>query len=445
MYQAKGRDCVFYILRNWKIIVVVALIGAVLMGGLDVFKTVRRWDRDKKQCEIDAIEYSDAYKIASDAASIYDAQIEANNLEIERLSGNPILDFDTEKIGTSSVFLRFDTVTYEDGSSSTMPAGIMNLYSNAINDLTDWDKVGKKGKIDGDYAKQLFFFSVDATNNIIYVRMFGETQSASDGMLKEILKELKDYKSTMESDVSSKFTVSEMNKTGKTGPDEEFANLRNGIVNKINDLNNDNVNINNVKAEIEFPVEPPTMPTKIQVAKSIVKYVVFGAGVGGCGMVALFYVLFYLNNKLHSADELEFYTGAVTMAYDFDKKNKIDRMIAKRENRGLLYSQEDAVVRTVDNIKLSCPDVSKVMFTGIDSEVQIKSIKSSLEKTKDLGIQYGLEKNILTDKVAFDHLKNYDAVVLVEKIDKISTSLIKKEVEQIEIAGKKVIGTLLIR
>ena len=85
------------------------------------------------------------------------------------------------------------------------------------------------------------------------------------------------------------------------------------------------------------------------------------------------------------------------------------------------------------------------MFTGIDSEKQIKAIKASLEKVNNLGLQYGLEKNILLDSEAYDHLKYYDAVVLVEKIDKISSTLIRKEVEQIELAGKKVAGSLVIR
>ena len=48
-------------------------------------------------------------------------------------------------------------------------------------------------------------------------------------------------------------------------------------------------------------------------------------------------------------------------------------------------------------------------------------------------------------KEAYDHLKYYDGVVLVEKLDKSNCVLIKKEIEQIETAGKKVVGNLLVR
>lgn len=445
MYQAKGRDCFFYIVRRWKSIVIVALVAAILMCGLDVYKTLRRWDRDKKQCEIDAIDYQDALKIADDAATVFDNQIEANNEEIERLQEDPILEFDIDKVGTSSVFLQFDEVDNGEGGTRPFPTGLMTLYTNALTDITDWDKVGKKGDIKGKYARELFTYTVDVTGRTIYLKIHGKTEKQSSAMLESILDQLASYTETLDSDTRACFTYSEVNKYTKVGKDEGFEIIQNGIRNTIRDLNNDNVNLNNVKAEVEYPVEPPTMPSTFDVVKSFIKYFVFGCAVGGCGMIAIYYVLFYLNNRLHSADELEHYTEANTIVYDSVKKSKLDRFIANKENRGLLYSQEEAVIRTVNNIKLAHPDVSKIMFTGIRSDEQIKAIKSSLEKTKDLGLQYGLEKNVLTDKEAFDHLKYYDAVVLVEKLDKISVSLIKKEIEQIDIAGKKVVGGLIIR
>ena len=332
-----------------------------------------------------------------------------------------------------------------EGGTRPFPTGLMTLYTNALTDITDWDKVGKKGDIKGKYARELFTYTVDVTGRTIYLKIHGKTEKQSSAMLESILDQLASYTETLDSDTRACFTYSEVNKYTKVGKDEGFEIIQNGIRNTIRDLNNDNVNLNNVKAEVEYPVEPPTMPSTFDVVKSFIKYFVFGCAVGGCGMIAIYYVLFYLNNRLHSADELEHYTEANTIVYDSVKKSKLDRFIAVKENRGLLYSQEDAVIRTVNNIKLAYPDVSKIMFTGIRSDEQIKAIKSSLEKTKDLGLQYGLEKNVLTDKEAFDHLKYYDAVVLVEKLDKISVSLIKKEIEQIQIAGKEVIGCLVVR
>ncbi len=445
MYQAKGRDCCFYIVRRWKSIIVVALIAALLMCGLDVFKTLRRWNTDKKQCEKDAIAYKEAFDIAEDRVAAYDGQIADDEKEIAILRENPIIDFDRENIGSASVFLQFDATMNEAGEPRQFPSGLMNLYSNALTDITDWDKVGKKGGIDAQYAKMLFSQSVDGSGHTIYLKIFGETQADADAMLKEILKQLNDYTNTFDADTRSSFEISEVNNMSKSGKDEGFSAIQDSVNNRIRDLINDTVNLNNIKEETEYPVEPPTMPTTMDVVKSFIKYFGFGLCAGGFGMIALYYVLFFLNGKINSSEELEFYTDANVMAYDEKKKGKLDRFIAKKETRGLLYAQDDAVIRTVSNIKLSNPDMVKIMFTGIDSEKQVKEIKKSLEKAGNLGLQFGLEKNVLTDKEAYDHLKYYDGVVLVEKLDKSNCVLIKKEIEQIETAGKKVVGNLLVR
>lgn len=445
MYLAKGRDCVFYILRRWKSILVIALIGAILMCGLDVFKTLRRWNRDKKQCEIDAIEYQDAFKIAQDQEDVYDSQIESNYAKIEELRKNPIIDYDIDKVGASSIFLQFDDVTGPEGELKPFPSGIMTLYSNALTDITDWDKVGKKGNLEGVYAKSLFSYAVDGTSRTIYLKIYGKTEKESEAMLKEILKQIDAYTDGLDADTRDSFSYSEVNSLTRVGKEDGFVAIQDGINNRIRDLNNEVVNLNNIKGDIEYPVEPPTMPTKVDVAKSFIKYFVFGFCAGAAGLVVLYYVFFYVNGKMKSSDEMEYLTGANAMVYDFNKKSKLDRFIAKKENRDLLYTQEDAVLRTVSNIKLSNPEMVKIMFTGIDSEKQIKEIKKSLEKAGNLGLQYGLEKNILTDKEAYEHLKFYDGVVLVEKIDKVNSIVIKKEIEQIELAGKKVVGNLLVR
>ena len=137
MYQAKGRDCCFYIFRRWKSIIVVALIAALLMCGLDVFKTLRRWNTDKKQCEKDAIAYKEAFDIAEDRVAAYDGQIADDEKEIAVLRENPIIGFDRENIGSASVFLQFDATLNEAGELRQFPSGLMNLYSNALTDITD--------------------------------------------------------------------------------------------------------------------------------------------------------------------------------------------------------------------------------------------------------------------------------------------------------------------
>ena len=75
----------------------------------------------------------------------------------------------------------------------------------------------------------------------------------------------------------------------------------------------------------------------------------------------------------------------------------------------------------------------------------MESIRKSLSAVKDTGITFKTEKDILTDKAAFESLIDSDAVIIVERLDKTSVALIKQEVEQIRIAGKDVVGSLILR
>ena len=103
------------------------------------------------------------------------------------------------------------------------------------------------------------------------------------------------------------------------------------------------------------------------------------------------------------------------------------------------------IQRQIANIKAQYPEATKVMFTGINADSEAESLKKALAGAKGMGFMFGIEKNILTDKEAFDHVSYYDAVVLVERADSTSIDLINKEIELINLAGKKIASSLLVR
>lgn len=445
MYQAKGRDCFYFILRRWKSILVVALIASVLMGGFDVYKTLRRWDNDEEQCRKDKIAYEDSYEIAASQDAAYDARIEEIQDEVDELNDNALVSFDRTSVGTASIYLQFIATPDETGAPRQFPAGLMSYYTNAIMDLTDWDLVASKGGLKRQEALDLFNFTVDDAGHILYLKMYGETEENAVNMLEELLNQINAYTGTLDEETRAAFTVKEVNRLSKSGQDEGFAAIQDNYTARIQNLINEITSINNLKAEIPYPAPAPTMPTTADVIKSVIKYIVFGFGCGAFAMICLYYLLFFFNGKLHSAEELGTYAGIGPNAYPAKKYGPIDRLIAKKENRGLLLDTDEAIMRTVRNIKSMYPEVNTVAFTGADSEAYVGKLKPSLEKIKDLGLRFGLERNILTDKEAYDHLAAYDAVVLVEKLDRANAVVIQREVEQIEIAGKKVAGAILVR
>ena len=446
-YQLKGRECLFYILRQWKKIIVGALLIGLALGAFRGFKTYRSWDKDAADI-VDLHrrydEYIDYYDqtIAMYQDDIADTQDSLADYSA-MLGEAAFLRYDENAIGIAQAELYFSSTTGE-----ALSDGTIELFSNVLNNELDWEKVKEAGNVETTFPDELLVVTQsENSNNVLSLKFFAEDDAMALAMLNEILSQADDVKAELNAQVGG-FEYSVVGLSAHIGRDEDFITMKAEVQDKFNDIQNHLNTVNQALEELAGPPELREMPTAPKIALSIVKHFVFGCVVGVPAMAAIFYFLFYLNGMLHSSEELSYYSEAITMAYDATGKSrfaKINRFIAKKENRGVLYSMEDAIARTASNIKAKYPDVKKVIFTGVSSEDAMESIKKSLSTVKDTGITFKTEKDILTDKATFDSLNDSDAVVIVERLDKVSIALIKKEIEQIRIAGKEVVGTLIVR
>ena len=450
IYQAKGRECLFYILRKWPKILVGAIVVALALGALKGINTARSWD--SKQADVDTImdQRDNLVEIYEESLASIDADIESKENETaayrECLDGADILRADENAVGIASVDLYFASYN-EDGTVQEFPDGTVDLFSSALTNSIDWNQIADNAGLSPYFLDQMLIVSINGDNNMLSLKMFGLNAEQADGMLNDVLSQASILKAGYVSQIPG-FDYMEMNRTSYTGRSIEYIDIRGRIQSKYNELLVATNDLYASKDELEAPPAAVYMPTKAQVALSIVKHTVLGWAIGVVVVAVLFYVLFYLNGKLHSADELAYYSDSNTMVYlstAGKKRSKLYRFIAKMENKGLLYSQKEAVLRTLSNIRTKYPEATKVMFTGVNAESEAESLKKALESAKGMGFIFGIEKNILIDKEAFDHLGYYDVVVLVEKVDSTSVDLINKEIEQIDLAGKKIAGSLIVR
>lgn len=450
IYQSKGRECFFYILRKWPKIIVGAIVIALLFGAYTGFKTGRSWDQ--KKADVESIRQAREEQVPIYEQNLADFESDIANKEAEldeyreQLNNAMFLRYDEATVGMASAELYFYSFD-EEGNPKELPAGLLDAFVTSLKDNIDWESVAESGSADINFLDELFIISANPDTNIVSLKIFSENEQSAINMISAILIEAQPVQANLASRVGD-FEYSELSRNSGEDRYGEFIEIKTRIQNHYNEIAIALQGLYDARDELEAPPEAIEMPSTNQVVKSIIKHVVFGGVVGVVAMIAIFYLLFYLNGKLHSADELAYYTGSNTMAYlsaGKKKRSKIYRLIAKKENNGLLYSQKDAVLRTVSNIKTQYPETTKVMFTGINAESEAENLKKALAGAKGMGFMFGIEKNILTDKEAFDHLSYYDAVVLVERVDKTSIELINKEVDQITIAGKEIVGSLLVR
>jgi len=267
-------------------------------------------------------------------------------------------------------------------------------------------------------------------------------------MLTEILEQAEGVKTSLEEQIDG-FDYSVISATCYTGRDGDYIAIKTEIQNQYNVLQIELSNLYKALEDVEDPPELRDMPTKRQIALSMAKYVLFGGCVGLVLMTAFFYFLFFTNGKLHSAEELSHYSGTDAIAYEsLDRKRKTQflyRVIAQKESKHLLYTGKEALTRALSNVQKLTPDCHKVMITGIDTDSELSCIKSSIKDVALNGLEIGVERNILADINSFKRIKDYDVIILVESIDRTDVSLITKEVEQMKISGKPIVGALLVR
>ena len=337
-YQLKGRECLFYILRQWSKIIVGALIFGLAFGGLRGFRTYRSWNKDKADIADLHRRYDEYIDYYDQTITMYQEDIADTQNSIAdysaMLGGAEFLKYDENAIGIAQAEFYFRSTTDE-----ALPEGTIELFSNVLSNEIDWEKVKQAGNVETTFADKLLVVAhSENSNNVLSLKFFAEDDATALAMLNEVILQATDIKAELNSQVGG-FDYSVVGLSSHIGRDEDFINMKEEVQDKFNDIQNHLNSANQSLGELAGPPELREMPTAPKIALSIVKHFVFGCVVGVPAIAALFYFLFYLNGMLHSAEELSFYSESITMAYDSTGKSrfsKLNRFIAKKENRGVL-------------------------------------------------------------------------------------------------------------
>ncbi|MBO4636387.1 MAG: hypothetical protein J5685_04495 [Clostridiales bacterium] len=451
MYKTTGRECFFYILRKWKIMLSLGIIVGILLGGYTLAKTIINWDRNKSEIEEAQAAYDEMTLYLSGVQDFYNKQIDDKQRLLEEyrssLDSNPILSYDSTNIGMAYADIVLDAFN-SDGSAREITDDYLNVFRTVVEDNLDWEAIAQNGNLDEEYVKDLYgAWYWGSTNRMMRVRFYSDNETKATAMLEEYLAQAEAMHDLLVRQMGE-FEMSSLNILSRTDNDGGFASIQQNILNKVDGYQGDIDALNETIAGLPYPAVPPQIPTPGKIVLSVGKHAAVGFGAVVVALIVLYYLLFYLNGRLHSTSESEYYSGSAAISYEPDskKKNKgIDKWIASMDTKTLLYPQAEAVHRVLLNAKLVAPEAEKIMFTGLDSDKEIQDLKNILTEIKGMSFKFGLEKNLLTNRESLDHLAVYDAVVLVEKLDKTDVELLKKEIELIRLSGKKIVGVLMVR
>lgn len=462
MYHLNFRECAFYIARKLKFVIIIMILAGFVSAGYTAYKTKKNWNNMKSD-----VEYSE--KIHNDLESAYNEKVGAltdrmgvvDQLIAEQeyvLNNTNIYSFNSENFYRSSVVIRFDfskeAVYDEEGNliseavPNELPKAFLNVYNPTLDNVIDWDKLSEISGVSSEYIKKFVSRWSNVETDLANVVCWADTEEKSMAMLKSIEDDI-NAKLVDELTPYGSFKIIFMAENVRCDSCGIITDLYEEQMEKINGLLEENQKYVDELATIEAPDYPIiVMPTPTKVAISLVKHFVFGVAIGAVLCAACLYALFYLDGRVHSENQLSFYSNSLGYTFISEKGKKLSKfskLIANWENRNVLYSQPEAFSRLIENISNYEEDISKVMITGNFSSSELESIKATLNENKVANISFGVEGDILENKVAFFNLKKYDAVVFVEDLDKSSIDMLNKKINQVTVANKKIVGCMIKR
>lgn len=447
------KDLMFRIFRKWRLIILIAFLFAILLGGYKCVKgLINQSDEEymaelKKQYQADEVKYEQLKEG-------YERDIDnftANIAYQEKYKENSILlnvDPYNKGVASADIFVKTADVPNENGITVTSidPAdSVVKAYASAVQQGGLLEEISSKMRIDLIYLKELINVKIDYDSNMISVSISYTDKEGAGEILDVILDNLNTIYPVIQEHLGQhSFAV--MNQyVGKT-TDQELANYqKQNIVN----LEATNKNLEDTEKALKALVEPvkPVELSRLSVLKMGVKYGILGGLIGAFLTVFGVCVVFIMNGRVNSNDDLKKsfglnYLGGFSEASNTKRNSAVDMWLDKLEGREIV--SDDSVYDIITAGLLGMLDIGESVFlTGLLKENRLAELNEKIsEKSSELNVGFGTD--LLHNAQTLQNLQQYDKVILVGVRGESKIRDIVKEVETVNNMKKQVMGYIML-
>lgn len=443
------RDLIFYIVKRWRPIFLIAVIFAALIGGYKLSKGVLKSQDKQYMADLQETYESDLKN--------YQMTKEGYVRKIDTLSKNIDYEEDYEKnsilfqldpykkwVAKTNIFIKIDGEN--DVISLVDPAdSLVKAYSAIIKSKSTLEEAYKENNIELRYLRELLNIEADYNSNIISISVTYKDGEGAQKILDSILESVKVSQNDVESNFSS-HSIIFMNKETSTVADQSLADRQNERIESLTEMQK---NLEETQLALDNLKEPQSN-TDLSfkgVLKSVFKYSVMG-GAFGVFLTAFFLCIIYVfNPKLRLADEFTSRFG-IKILGEYPKEEKkhklsgIDNWLNRIEGKQA-FSREDVLKRIIASISIYSEKDQTILLTGTAELDLLKNIESELKEnfnklTFELGADMNLNPETLTKLPAID------SVILVEKCGVSKYKDIESQIETIYSLDKKIIGCIIL-
>ncbi len=456
-HEVDLKDLIFAVLHQWKPILAIAIVFAVLLGGGKGFLTYRSqsdpetaaqkeedYQNAVKQYEND-VEYSE-HEIKNIESAIESQQNYLEKSILMNLSPYSIYE------AQSDLFIKTDYeimpgMIYQNIDYTNT---ILQAYQNIISSTAFLETIGASNQLDPQYLQELVTVkrgSISAMEsgsteltNILTIKIKHTNAEDAQKILDSIVKQIDILHRQIKRDIGD-HTIQSINNSCGSIVDWSLADKQEQEMIRLQTLKT-------TLTEKEAALKELSMPSginssKIDALKSAVKYGVLGGVLGAFAVVFFICVWFLMSDKLYSPKELRSrfqvkLLGVLPVAGK-PKQGFIDSWLNRLEGRVSQNAADSESQLIAANIKNQIGSIKTILIAGCASPESVSQVAAYLrEQLSSIQIVFG--GNILQNADAILKLPECDSIVLVEQCRVSSYSSIELEMEKIRDLKKELLG-----
>lgn len=441
------KDLLFAVLYRWRLILVIAVLFAVLLGGYRLVTTYRAQTNPQVLAEAQDA-YQKALEIYENDAAIIDSDMQTLMSDVEEqmdyMDHSVLMNMNPYNVweAKTAFFVRPEIESAPDMMYQSLgyADAILQTYALSLSGSDFRQEVADQAGIELPYLNELI--AITSENNLLTLQVRYEEEEGARMIMDYLVDGVKQFRREIADSVGD-HVITKVSSSVDSVVDLDLIEAQEGRQQRLTLLND---NLKQKQTELDSLTEPEDMSAPAASAlKSGIKYGVLG-GVLGAFMVVFFVcVVFLMSDKLYSAKQLKSYCGVKilgTLPLPSGRKGAVDRWLNRLEGRAVPGAEENEYALAAVNILNYAGNVKTLLVAGTAEPEKVSGVAEQLSSRLP-GIQVVPAGNMLQDSETLKKLPECDGVVLVEQCRRSAYGQVKAEVEKATDLRKPVIGCVV--
>lgn len=380
------RECLFFLLKRGKKILLSAIIVALLAGGLTI---IRAWKQEDMPAEntvsftAEQLEEREANQLLLNDVNTNIKENQNNIAEIKKSEEQSLLlQLNADNIWNGKLYFNIES------ASTDLIDNVLTLYVSKIEEGL-YDRIHREIPLTKEaYAwRELISVDVDYEGNILFL----DIKYDDEKVLNEIINHVSQYVNEVTQDIQNKvgkFQVREIDRLTFKNVDQELRETQKNNEIALEKSQNQITTLEREAKRIEGLLGEPTMVPVQEIGMlSILKMMFVGAVLGICLACAIYIILFLRDDKVHKINQLK---------RDFHLKSFGDISDRKPKKNG----RWEHIVEKWENMEqLDIPENEKFQHVAANILLALDKYEKRPQKLLLLGNIEDDKMNVLKEKI----------------------------------------------